>query len=222
MTGRVHEIYEVLRAVWRRCLCRRQCGGGCRLCRVGQLVQERYGRGVHGDAALLFLLRAVEVAQPAGKLGAEEPVAAEQAVAQRGLAVINMSEDAEVADVLRLALQRCEVVGGDAQRHYCHLSTGDRREAAAPRAPAAPGSEKWNPSPRPFGIPIRRGNTTLVTYPQLAMIDRDEELASLRERISKLEERNAKVEADKAFESSYIRIAAIGRYHTHAHYNLHV
>lgn len=90
MTGRVHQIDEVIHPL----------AAG----RWGECVPQRDGRRMHGDAAFLLLLVAIEEART-HTLGRDEAIAAHKGVAQRCLAMIHMRQDTHVADVVLPTLQ---------------------------------------------------------------------------------------------------------------------
>ena len=73
---------------------------------------EGDGRGFHGYAADLLVLSAVQIAGLAGGFQRDDPVRGQESVGKGGFAVVYVGEDADVADVLLVVLQRRDVHSG--------------------------------------------------------------------------------------------------------------
>lgn len=74
---------------------------------------QRDGGAFHRDAPRLLVGPAVEVADLAGHFGGDDAVGGDEGVRQRGLAVVDVREDADVADVGRGVVERGEGGGVD-------------------------------------------------------------------------------------------------------------
>jgi hypothetical protein len=74
------------------------------------LVDECYGAALHSDLSLLLVRSAVEISDLTCQRLADHSVARQQIVTQRRLAMVDVGDDANVANVGRTRLEERNIV----------------------------------------------------------------------------------------------------------------